>query len=71
MKAGNELVMSYDLSSLRHLASIGEPLNPEAVISLIETVPGEILVAFGEGYLRTDIKNNVRMTHVRYREAAH
>ncbi|HQJ13382.1 MAG TPA: acetate--CoA ligase [Bacteroidales bacterium] len=32
MKAGNELVMSYDLSSLRHLASIGEPLNPEAVI---------------------------------------
>ena len=32
MKAGNELAMSYDLSSLRHLASIGEPLNPEAVI---------------------------------------
>lgn len=32
MKAGDELVKSYDLSSLRHLASVGEPLNPEAVI---------------------------------------
>ncbi len=32
MKAGDELVKKYDLSSLRHLASVGEPLNPEAVI---------------------------------------
>jgi acetyl-CoA synthetase len=32
MKAGDEVVMSYNLSSLRHLASVGEPLNPEAVI---------------------------------------
>lgn len=32
MKAGDELVKSFDLSSLRHLASVGEPLNPEAVI---------------------------------------
>lgn len=32
MKAGDEVAMSYDLSSLRHLASVGEPLNPEAVI---------------------------------------
>lgn len=29
--AGTELVKKYDLSSLRHLASVGEPLNPEAV----------------------------------------
>lgn len=28
---GLELVKKYDLSSLRHLASVGEPLNPEAV----------------------------------------
>lgn len=27
----SELVKKYDLSSLRHLASVGEPLNPEAV----------------------------------------
>jgi acetyl-CoA synthetase len=32
MKAGDELVKTHDLSSLRHLASVGEPLNAEAVI---------------------------------------
>jgi acetyl-CoA synthetase len=32
MKAGNEIVKNYKLSSLRHLASVGEPLNSEAVI---------------------------------------
>jgi acetyl-CoA synthetase len=32
MKAGNSIVKEYDLSSLRHLASVGEPLNAEAVI---------------------------------------
>lgn len=32
MKAGDELVRRFDLSSLRHLASVGEPLNPEAVV---------------------------------------
>ncbi len=32
MKAGEETVKQYDLSSLRHLASVGEPLNAEAVI---------------------------------------
>lgn len=32
MKAGDEVVKSYDLSGLRHLASVGEPLNSEAVI---------------------------------------
>ncbi len=32
MKAGKEIVKKHDLSSLRHLCSVGEPLNPEAVI---------------------------------------
>lgn len=32
MADGIEKVRKYDLSSLRHLASVGEPLNPEAVI---------------------------------------
>lgn len=32
MKAGDELIKQYNLSSLRHLASVGEPLNAEAVI---------------------------------------
>ncbi|GAF99386.1 unnamed protein product, partial [marine sediment metagenome] len=29
--AGLDLVKKYDLSSLRHLVSVGEPLNPEAI----------------------------------------
>jgi acetyl-CoA synthetase len=32
MAKGDDLVKKYDLSSLRHLASVGEPLNPEAVV---------------------------------------
>ncbi len=32
MKEGKEAIEKYDLSSLRHLASVGEPLNAEAVI---------------------------------------
>ncbi|MBI5020872.1 MAG: acetate--CoA ligase [Ignavibacteriales bacterium] len=32
MKEGIEAVKKYDLSTLRHLASVGEPLNAEAVV---------------------------------------
>lgn len=32
MKGGAELVRKYDLRQLRFLASVGEPLNPEAVV---------------------------------------
>ena len=32
MKAGVELARKYDTSALRFLASVGEPLNPEAVV---------------------------------------
>ena len=32
MRDGDELVKRHDLSSLRHLASVGEPLNAEAVV---------------------------------------
>lgn len=31
MGAGDEVVKNYDLSSLRHVLSVGEPLNPEVV----------------------------------------
>ncbi|HSU83410.1 MAG TPA: AMP-binding protein, partial [Thermoanaerobaculia bacterium] len=31
MKVGVEIPKKYDLSALRHVASVGEPLNPEAV----------------------------------------
>ncbi len=32
MKQGTDLPKSFDLSSLRYIASVGEPLNPEAVV---------------------------------------
>jgi acetyl-CoA synthetase len=32
MKLGSEVVRKYDLSALRFMASVGEPLNPEAVV---------------------------------------
>ena len=32
MKAGDEVVKRYDLSSLRYVCSVGEPLNPEAIL---------------------------------------
>ncbi len=32
MKEGDEIPKKYDLSSLRYMCSVGEPLNPEAVV---------------------------------------
>ncbi len=32
MKVGTEVIRKYDLSRLRFVASVGEPLNPEAVV---------------------------------------
>ena len=37
MKVGAEIVRKYDFPSLRFLASVGEPLNPEAVVWSKET----------------------------------
>ena len=37
MRSGKEVADNYDLSSLRFLASVGEPLNPEAVVWSNET----------------------------------
>lgn len=50
MKAGEDLVKKYDLSSLRHLVSVGEPLNAEAVI-WSERVFGK---AFHDSYWQTE-----------------
>jgi acetyl-CoA synthetase len=36
MKAGTELSRAYDLDTLRFLGSVGEPLNPEAVVWGVE-----------------------------------
>lgn len=37
MAAGSEVVKSYDLSHVRHMCSVGEPLNPEAITWAIST----------------------------------
>ena len=39
MRSGAEQVGKYDLSSLRFLSSVGEPLNPEAVVWSGKTFP--------------------------------
>ena len=36
MKAGSDLARRFDLSHLRFMASVGEPLNPEAVVWSVE-----------------------------------
>ncbi len=65
MKAGAALAAEYDLSSLRFIASVGEPLNPEAVYWGVEafgqpihdnwwqTETGAIMIA---NYAGVDVK---------------
>ena len=50
MKAGDEIIKKYDLSCLRMLSSVGEPLNSEAVI-WSEKVFGK---AFLDTYFQTE-----------------
>ncbi|MEA3494981.1 MAG: acetate--CoA ligase [Bacteroidota bacterium] len=50
MKAGDGIIKKFNLSSLRHLASVGEPLNAEAVI-WSEKVFGK---AFYDTYWQTE-----------------
>ena len=45
MKAGDDLPGQFNLDSLRHVCSVGEPLNPEAVI-------------WGEKVLRKSLHDN-------------
>ncbi len=65
MKAGAERAKQHDLSALRHVMSVGEPLNPEVVVWGLEAVglaihdtwwqteTGAIMVA---NYASTDIR---------------
>jgi acetyl-CoA synthetase len=50
MKDGSELAKKFDLSSLRHLCSVGEPLNPEAVVWSGETYG----LKFHDSYWQTE-----------------
>jgi len=42
MKAGGEVARGFDLSALRFVASVGEPLNPEGVVWGVEALGGPI-----------------------------
>jgi acetyl-CoA synthetase len=50
MKEGAELAKRYNLSSLRHLASVGEPLNPEAIWWGLENIG----LAFHDNWWQTE-----------------
>jgi acetyl-CoA synthetase len=50
MAAGNDLPKKYDLSSLRYLCSVGEPLNPEAVKWSMEVLG----LPFHDNYWQTE-----------------
>ncbi|MEH7224058.1 acetate--CoA ligase [Bacillus sp. JJ1566] len=39
---GNEVLRNYNLSTLRHILSVGEPLNPEVIVWGIETLKKRI-----------------------------
>jgi hypothetical protein len=54
MKEGTDVVRRHDLSSLWHLASVGEPLNAEAVIWSEQ--------AFGKAESRRSLLEEVSIT---------
>jgi acetyl-CoA synthetase len=43
MRSGAELAKDYDLSALRHIGSVGEPLNPEVVVWAQQTFDRPVL----------------------------
>ena len=67
-RPGAYVLFSSDRGDTWHDLTRVDSEDHTGYTALIETVPGEVLVAFGEGYLRTDIENRVRMATVRYRE---
>lgn len=50
MKAGAAICRNYDLSALRFIASVGEPLNPEAVLWSQTTLP----IPFHDNWWQTE-----------------
>lgn len=68
-RPGAYVLFSSDRGDTWHDLTRVDSEDHTGYTALIETVPGEVLVAFGEGYLRTDIENRVRMATVRYRVA--
>ena len=50
MKEGSKIAKKYDLSSLRHMCSVGEPLNPEAIYWGVKTLG----LVFHDNYWQTE-----------------
>src|SRR5699024_10480498 len=59
MGAGDEVIKQYDLSSLRHVLSVGEPLNPEVVIWWMFDLGFSILVTWWTTDTGADMVTNV------------
>lgn len=65
-RPGAYVIFSSDKGDTWHDLTLVDSGNHVGYTALIETAPGELLVAFGEGYLRTDIENHVRMAYVHF-----
>lgn len=66
-RPGAYLLFSADRGDTWHDLTLVDGSDHSGYTTLIETAPGELLVAFGEGYVQTGIENRVRMATVHYR----
>ncbi|MDD4102855.1 MAG: sialidase family protein [Kiritimatiellae bacterium] len=69
-RPGAYVLFSSDNGDTWHDLTLVDAAYYSGYTALIETRPGELLVAFGEGYERPNMKNHVRMAHVRYQVSA-
>lgn len=69
-RPGAYVLFSSDNGDTWHDLTLVDAAYYSGYTALIETRPGELLVAFGEGYERPNMKNYVRMAHVRYQVSA-
>lgn len=65
-RPGAVVVFSLDRGDTWHDLTLVDGADESGYTALVETGPGELLVAFGEGYVRPDGKGGIRMAHVRY-----
>jgi hypothetical protein len=65
-RPGAYVLFSSDNGDTWHDLTLVDAADHSGYTALIETRPGELLVAFSEGYLRPGIENAVRMAYVRY-----
>jgi hypothetical protein len=69
-RPGAYVLFSSDNGDTWHDLTLVDAADHSGYTALIETRPGEILVAFSEGYLRPGIENAVRMAYLHYEVAS-